>query len=271
LNPATPHSKTGPNEHALVQPTPSRVVAVERSAVGDPASWLRFASLGIGGVALDLWSKSWAFDTLRQNGRRVLIEHVLEFQTMLNPGALFGVGHGKTALFLVASVFALVLVGWMFVHASAKRWLLHIALGGILAGALGNMYDRVFVRLVPDNRIGNRVYLVEVGRSPQGIELQEYPPKQGAPKHIVQNIGEPIGYVRDFIKIPTRIFGKVDLWPWVFNVADMLLVGGVGILAIFLWRDRKEPERADQNEPTPITVPGDAGARSPVDAGNQST
>ena len=45
--------------------------------------------------------------------------------------------------------------------------------------------------------------------------------------------------MRDFIKIPTRWLGGHDLWPWIFNVADMLLVGGVAILAVRLLRDRK--------------------------------
>lgn len=214
---------------------------------------MRFLAVGVGGLTLDLWSKSWAFHTLGQRGRRVLIDHLLEFQTMLNAGALFGVGRGKTTLFLVASVLALVLVGWMFVQTSSRRWLLHIALGAILAGALGNMYDRMFVRLVPDGRLG--VYMVETGRTPRGVVLQQYPPKPGGFKRIVSDPPEPIGYVRDFIKIPTRIFGKVDLWPWVFNVADMLLVGGVGVLAIFLWRDRKPHEQA-----TPATSAGAAAA-----------
>lgn len=259
------------NEHAQTVTAPAALPATERPAIRDAASWLRFAFIGLGGLWLDLWSKTWAFDTLGQRGRRVLIDHVLEFQTMLNPGALFGIGGGKTALFLVASVFALVLVGWMFSQTSSRRWLLHIALGGILAGAIGNMYDRMFVRLVPDKRLG--VYMVEVRRGPQGVELQKYPPKKGGPVHVVQEIHEPVGYVRDFIKIPTRIFGRVDLWPWVFNVADMLLVGGVCILAIYLWRDRRHPannelDPDDANVEIATDTPSESEGEAPAGAAN---
>lgn len=235
-----------------------------RSAARDPASWARFLAVAVGGLALDLWSKTWAFDTLGQTRHIVLIDHVLEFHTMLNAGALFGVGRGMTTLFLIASVFALGLVGWMFVQTSPRRWLLQIALGGILAGALGNMYDRVFVRLVaPDAVPGPNpgVYMIPVERTERGVVLQEYPPKPDGVRRIVPETPPTVGYVRDFIKIPTRLFGKVDVWPWVFNVADMLLVGGVAILAWYLWRDRapEEPDAAgasDGGRPDPGADPG---------------
>jgi len=56
------------------------------------------------------------------------------------------------------------------------------------------------------------------------------------------NAGE--GGVRDFIKflprLPTWIplVGGFDAWPWIFNVADALLVCGVAILLLNLWFTR---------------------------------
>lgn len=226
---------------------PHEVVADE-SAMRDWRSHGRFWVVAVAGLSLDLWSKHWAFETLRLGGRREVLPHVLEFQTMLNPGALFGIGARYTSVFLVASVLALVLVLWMFAQSSRHRWLLHIALGAILAGALGNMYDRVFVQLVrvKVNTAGAYRYCTE-GRTPDGqsVVLMEYPNHERAWKRTLPpgesfTDDEPVGYVRDFIKIPTKLFGKQDLWPWVFNVADMLLVGGVGILAVRLWCDRGE-------------------------------
>jgi len=41
--------------------------------------------------------------------------------------------------------------------------------------------------------------------------------------------------VRDFLKIVWKI-GDRELWPWIFNVADVLLVIGVGLLLITFWR-----------------------------------
>ncbi len=241
------------------------------------ASWMRFVVVAVGGLALDLWSKQWAFHTLRQGGPpRVVIPHVLEFQTMLNKGALFGIGAGQTGLFLVASALALVLVVWMFSQTPRHRRLLHVALGAILAGALGNMFDRATVKLYEHPLpAGNRlVYVAPVSREGAEVLLREYPPRDGAVTfrlypdpgrgdvYVVQRLPggirrrlkalpREVGFVRDFIKIPTtvpawswipqKLRGR-ELWPWVFNVADALLVAGVGVLAIHLWRDRR-PER----------------------------
>jgi lipoprotein signal peptidase len=211
-----------------------------------------------GGLALDLGSKEWAFRTLRQGGHRTLIPNLLELHTTLNPGALFGIGAGRTEVFLLASVLALVLVVWMFAQSSSRRWLTHIALGAILAGALGNMYDRAFVDLVqyglqtPQGVVG-RYYVEHASADGDWILLYEYPPHEGQPprklpRAATGNLAQPVGYVRDFIKIPTRWFGGRDMWPWVFNVADMLLVGGVAILTLRLIRDRKSGEREAESK-----------------------
>ena len=150
---------------------------------------------------------------------------------------------------------------WMFARGSAKSWVLQIALGGILAGALGNMYDRMAVQLVVWREPGGvpRHYETSMSADGERMILREYPPQPGDPGrelHVagLSELPRPVGYVRDFIKIPTKIFGDRDLWPWVFNVADMLLVGGVGILALRLWRER---------DPTP------AAGVAKVDAGSE--
>lgn len=224
--------------------------AIDRPAWRDAGAWARFGLVAAAGLALDLWSKHELFARLGQTGRIVLLPGVLEFQTMMNKGALFGIGAGQTTLFLAASVLALLLVGWMFVHSSPRRWLLHVALGGIVAGALGNMYDRVFVRLVetPQRRPdGAWVFVQRSDTAPTGVMLEEYPP--GRPGGLRLNVpsdsgGAEVGFVRDFIKIPTKLWGERDLWPWVFNVADMLLVGGVIILALYLLYDGRQQRKA---------------------------
>jgi len=207
----------------------------------DVRAHLRFWLVIAAGLTLDLWSKHWALAVLRQGGRRILIPNVLEFHTTLNPGALFGLGASRTGLFVVASLLALILVLWMFAQCPARRWFTQIALGAIFAGALGNMYDRVFVKLVefpPDSRH----YWTLLSDDGSEVTLQDYPPAADAPvRHVPRALAgelEPVGCVRDFIKVSKKWFGGSELWPWVFNVADMLLVSGVGVLAILLLRDR---------------------------------
>lgn len=215
--------------------------------------------LVVGGLALDLWSKHWAFHTLRQGGARVLIPNVLEFHTTMNPGALFGIGAGMTSVFVVASILAIALVVWMFSQTPRARWLTQIALGAILAGALGNLYDRVTVRLVPTVMPGNAVVYCEQSYSPDGarVILREYPVTaasrvQELPREFEGRLRSEHGYVRDFIKISKKWFGGRDVWPWVFNVADMLLVGGVCTLALRMLTERRpEPvvTRAEASTP----------------------
>lgn len=266
-------SNPAPAASAAREGSPAPCAAAARALPGDKdhcrPAWRDAASHGrvwtivVLGLALDLWSKQWAFETMGQNGRIPLVPYVLEFQTMLNAGALFGMGRGLTSLFLVASLGALLLVGWMFVQSSSRRWALHVALGGIVAGALGNMYDRWTVRLSEVGGAGRTVLMARVASTSEGVLLEEFPPGRAENRRVVRapdRVGPEAGYVRDFIKIPTHlpawlsrlIFGRPDqeLWPWVFNVADMLLVGGVGILAIQLWRDggARQPSKAPHEE-----------------------
>ncbi len=226
----------------------------------------RFWLMAAGGLTFDLWSKDWAFGTLKWGEKRVVLPHVLEFQTMLNDGALFGIGSGLTSLFLIASMLALALVFWMFTQSGAKRWVLHLALGAILAGALGNMYDRVFVRLVrysdhPGRTSALPFWTID-GGDVDTVLLTRFP-VQGEPveKRLARadaaRLDPPVGYVRDFIKIPTTFWDR-ELWPWVFNIADTLLVCGVAILAIGLWREQRPMSESDEHDFAPAAGSEDA-------------
>lgn len=236
--------------------TAASAAAAERSALRDFRSQARFWGVAAAGLSLDLWSKDWAFRTLGQYGRQPLIPHVLEFQTMMNDGALFGIGSGRTTLLLAASVAALVLVLWLFASSEPRSRLLHVAFGAVLAGAAGNMYDRMFVRLVtmPAPSGAPRYFVMADHPDGQHVLLREYPPRADLPplvmpKTSAARLGPAVGHVRDFIKIPTRFFGGRELWPWVFNVADVLLVGGVGLLAVRVWRERAAAPRATSPGP----------------------
>ncbi len=246
MNSADPLTVPPPNVQAATTPAEDAADVASPPALFDLRAHLRLWAVAGAGLVLDLWSKAWAFHTLGQGGRRVLVPHVLEFQTMLNDGALFGIGSGQTTFFVIASVLALGLVVWMFANSPARRWWLHVALGAILAGAVGNMYDRITVQLVGPLRVGGQArYFTLAASDPPRATLVEYPANRNSATVQVDRsrLEPPVGHVRDFIKIPTQ-FGWGELWPWVFNVADMLLVGGVSVLAVHLWFDRRPAARA---------------------------
>lgn len=229
-----------------------------RSAFFDVGAHLRLWSVAAGALALDLWSKHWAFEVLSPGDVRQAIPSVLVFRRSINPGALFGMGSGLVSLFIVASFVALGFVFYMFICSSPKRRSLHLALSFILAGSLGNLYDRAFIMAdkvtfkptainSTDPLYGKIVNLdaesdyIHLGQGPDGD-----PPIRRIPRKDILKISQA-GVVRDFLKIVPQIAGY-DIWPWVFNVADSLLVAGVSILVLNMWFDqtrrRREPDHA---------------------------
>ena len=100
-------------------------------------------------LAADRASKLWALGALRQSGP-IRVLPFFEFSYVENTGAAFGLGHGANGAFiLVSAALIAVLVNLM------RRWPkddLWLQAGGtlVLAGALGNLYDRLAYRYVVD-------------------------------------------------------------------------------------------------------------------------
>lgn len=80
----------------------------------------------------------------------VVLPYVLSLRLTTNTGAVFGLGKGGQWLFMAVSVLAVGVIGRVFCRSAAGAWKLHVALGMILAGALGNLYDRVRFHAVRD-------------------------------------------------------------------------------------------------------------------------
>lgn len=219
--------------------------------MGHGPSHLRLWGLVVIGLAADLWTKHWAFQTLRPGDTRTIIENLCSFQLSLNPGALFGLGAGFAPIFVGASVLALLFVLYLFANTPAARWSMHCALGFVLAGALGNLYDRATQEAYVAHFGKARVIGVLESESDRGVTISEYPsranPQFWAGRPDPQKSG-PQPVVRDFIKIEARL-GGFSLWPWVFNVADALLVVGVAVLLINFWRDRKHEPAVEKSPP----------------------
>lgn len=136
-----------------------RVAATLRS----PGAWAYFLVPAITGLILDLWSKAFALRELTAGvitlpgGERALLKAeefqfipgYLHFLPHLNYGAVFGIGQGNRALFLVVSVIAIGLLGHLFTR-SGKQRIYQVLLGMLLAGVIGNMYDRAVYGYVRD-------------------------------------------------------------------------------------------------------------------------
>lgn len=206
-------------------------------------------------LALDLWSKRWAFAQLGSTETRTIIDGTLEFRRSLNAGAVFGSFSGRASLFVIASILALGFVLYLFTRSARKQYGFHVALGLVLAGALGNLYDRTFIIAdivhvqthsgPPEMIIGSAIedtvnQTVRVGDWPDANHARTF---RRSEVTIRQQ-----GVVRDFIKFVPRFPAWVpklagrEIWPWVFNIADSALVCGVGVLLVSGWFERKSPK-----------------------------
>ncbi len=186
--------------------SPAAIHPAGRSA----AAWGLLTALFVFGVLADLASKAAAFEwvgrTAPQTGSRPIIPGFLRFTLSTNPGVVFGFDRMPDAVVLLATVAAVAVVLFFFVTSEAKARWTHAALAMILAGAVGNMYDRIFSRVQLPGR--------------PTVSIRE---------------------VRDFIDLSDIHIGPLN-YPWIFNIADVLLVVGVAILfivSIAQWRTER--------------------------------
>ncbi len=211
----------------------------ERWAISHFPSHLRLWGFAVTGLVADLWSKEWAFQQLGPHETRVLIPNLASLQLSLNPGALFGLGAGLAPIFVGASALALMFVLYLFAHSTTCRRSMHVALGLVLAGAIGNLYDRTTQSAYVANTDRGRIIGKLVDENEKFVTIGDFPtgdnarplPKPNDPRSGMQPV------VRDFIKIEARA-GNFTLWPWIFNIADALLVIGVAVLLLNFWFDR---------------------------------
>lgn len=109
--------------------------------------YITFALIAILGTAADLCSKYWVFEWRGMPGSGNewwLWEGWIGIQTATNSGALFGRGRGYGHWFAAFSVVAATgIVVWLFYYRAARDWLLTIALGCVMGGIAGNLYDRL--------------------------------------------------------------------------------------------------------------------------------
>ncbi len=116
---------------------------IEKRLMLQPAHLLAFFILAILGQNLDLYTKHLAFERVPDHPPLPVVKGVLSFQKTENPGIIFGIGQNHPALFLAISIAAVPLIVAIFLTVKHPRWITTISLGLILAGTLGNMFDRV--------------------------------------------------------------------------------------------------------------------------------
>jgi signal peptidase II len=187
---------------ALAAESPAMIGAVERVPLN---RYFVFFAIALTGICVDLLTKAWVFAKPALRGGEIywLWTGHVGFQLSRNRGALFGMGQGNVWLFATLGLLAaLAIPTWLFVFRAARDLWLTIALGSVMAGVIGNLYDRL------------------------GMSGEEWAgPGQGSPL--------ALHAVRDWI-----LWQWNDQWRWPnFNVADSMLVVGACLLFLMAMRN----------------------------------
>lgn len=128
-----------------------------------PVFKILFFVVALLGAVADIVSKRAVFSMLdaavvREGGvpRTTSLESVsvigktLTFQTAVNPGAVFGLFRGQWLFLVVFTLIALGIMGWVLFRSRNTGTSMMVGLGLVCAGALGNLWDRVFFGGVRD-------------------------------------------------------------------------------------------------------------------------
>jgi signal peptidase II len=166
-------------------PSPARRRAVLAAAI-PAAVWL----------VADLWTKSYAWNHLRDRPRVPIVKKWLYLDFSFNTGSAFGFlrGHDfSRPLFIVITVLTVAYMAMLVRKLPPQRLYGFVAIGSIIGGALGNLHDRLV----------------------RQIEIK----------------GELTHGVVDWIQV--YYWQGHRAWPN-FNIADVALVVGVILLVPFL-------------------------------------
>ncbi len=199
---------------------PQAVVRASRST----RAWLVLLTVLAIGLFVDLGLKRWSFETIANEpvilNRKHLLQNpywriphheavtvipsVLELHLVENRGAVFGIGVDQRIFFIVFTIGALMAAIVVFARwTTNKSHMAHLGLGLILAGGISNLYDRVQFGVVRD-------FL-----------------------HLFPGWTLPFGW-----RWPGH---SNELFPWVFNLADVMLLAGMAMLMLHL--NRRDPQR----------------------------
>ena len=104
-----------------------------------------FATIIPSVLILDFISKSWALDALAGGNRLEILGGFVPLTLAYNRGAAFGISLGDDSrwFFIPITILALVLLLVLLRQAQRRDWLRLVSISMVVAGALGNLYDRV--------------------------------------------------------------------------------------------------------------------------------
>jgi signal peptidase II len=185
-------------------------------------------------LALDLGSKAWAVKNLDDPFARVeVIRGFMALVLAHNRGGAWGLFQNETEslrrpFFVIVSILAIAFILAMYRKLEPGQRALKWGLPLVLGGALGNLVDRI--------RYGHVIDFIDV-----------YAGKGGALDKIIQSL---FGPMREYH------------WP-TFNVADIAIVIGVGLMAVDMFTSRKPTKQQQDAEKKADAPPADPAPEEP--------
>ena len=101
-------------------------------------------------LAMDMATKYWAYNYLREVGSLPVIENIFHLTYVENRGAAFGILQDQRWVFIVVTIVTLIFIFWYIRQMEPEIRLLRIGLNLIVAGAVGNLIDRIYLGFVID-------------------------------------------------------------------------------------------------------------------------
>ena len=207
------------NEPLLASQT-SEGAAPPKAAQYPRPSYLLLGAITLTSLALDLWTKDWALRTLEvplnEGSTDIMVPKPIRVTSWLsmvlarNRGGAWGVLQTaeegvRKPFFIIVSVAAIALIFFLYRRVHSRQHALKWGLPLVLGGAIGNLVDRV--------------------------------------RHgwVVDFIDYKASWVRSLNELLAKIFDNhaiTDHWP-TFNVADIAICVGVGLMAIDIFTSRK--------------------------------
>jgi signal peptidase II len=135
---------------------------VSETATPEPGRRRAVVAASVAALAfliLDLATKAWAWNTLREGPRLTVIKQWFYFDFSFNTGSAFGFlrGHDfSRPLFIVITLATVVYMAMLVRKLPTQRLYGFIAIGCIIGGALGNLHDRLLRQIARQGRADPR-------------------------------------------------------------------------------------------------------------------
>ena len=120
-----------------------------------------FITAAVSGVIIDIVTKWIVFSKLEEFGKITLIPVILNILRSKNEGVVFGLFPGKTNAFIIFSAIAIIVILCIYVWSDKTHTMSNLTLGLVLAGAIGNLWDRIwygYVRDFIDLHVGDKYH-----------------------------------------------------------------------------------------------------------------